>query len=180
MSRKLDGCRGMPMMRVIHYSFLSRFALLRAIADNRVLRRAKCRSKSEPPMMRTPSNSHSLHPFNSARPVDSRWHRINDLADFGKLVRSEFDDDWVIRGLRYVNSLRACRDKADRERLVHEFPDLDAAYRLHTTADKMKRTVVEARLLARQTVEEVAAACNLPVDAVIAYEKIFFQVLGRL
>ena len=39
---------------------------------------------------------------------------------------------------------------------------------------------VEARLLARQSVEEVATICGLSVEAVVAYEKIFFQVLGRL
>ena len=131
-------------------------------------------------MMRNFPSVHPMHPIHSARPVDARWCRITEIADSGIRATHKLDDDWIKRGWRYVKQLRACRNQQDRERLTLDMPDLDAAYRLHTTDNKMERAVVEARLLARQTIEEVAAACGLSVDAVLAYEKIYFQVIGRL
>ena len=129
--------------------------------------------RSEPP-------PHPMHPYHSARPVAARWHRINDLIDCGRRPCHELDDAWIRRGWAYVLRLRACRLQHDRENLSREFPDMDAAYRLNTSDDKMEHAVVEARLLARQTVDEVAVATGLPNEAVTAYEAIFFQVLGRL
>ena len=121
-----------------------------------------------------------MHPYHSARPVAARWHRINDLIDCGRRPCHELDDAWIRRGWAYVLRLRACRLQHDRDNLSREFPDMDAAYRLNTSDDKMEHAVVEARLLARQTVSDVAGATNLQVGAVTAYEAIFFQVLGRL
>jgi hypothetical protein len=121
-----------------------------------------------------------MHPIHSARPVDARWLRIKDLADHGSRADGEYDDEWIRRGLLYVIRFRQIRDKNDRELLLCDFLGIDVAYQLHTSPDTMKRCLVEARLLARQSVEEVAAICGLSVEAVVAYEKIFFQVLGRL
>lgn len=121
-----------------------------------------------------------MHRINSTRPVDARWRRITDLADCGMHARHTLDDDEIRRGLTFLNRLRACRDETDRVRLRQEMPDIDAAHRLHTSDDKMERALVEARLLARQTINEVAAACRLTRGAIIAYERIFFQIFGRL
>jgi len=121
-----------------------------------------------------------MHPSHTARPVDARWQRVCDLARRAKRARHKWDDDWVRLGLRYLNRLSACSSDADRARLARQMPDLDAAYHLHATAGRLERGVVEGRLLAGQTVEQVAAACGLSTAAVTAYEKLFFQVLGRL
>ena len=123
---------------------------------------------------------HPMSPYNSDRPVDARWLWVTRLADTVRHANDPEDDDWIRYGLRYLNQLLACKGPSDRERLAQTMPDMDAAYRLYTCNDKLTRAEVEARLLARQTVEEVAAACNLTVKTVITYEKIFFQVLGRL
>jgi hypothetical protein len=121
-----------------------------------------------------------LSPKNTDRPVDARWRRVADLARRRRHPWGRWDDDWVRRGLRYVNRLRACLGNADRARLAAEMPDVDAACRLHLTTDKVARGALEARLLAGQSVEEVAACCGLTPEAVTAYVRLFFDVLGSL
>src|SRR5262249_56031887 len=44
----------------------------------------------------------------------------------------------------------------------------------------LARGILEARVLARQSFEEVAAACGLTPQAVEAYHDLFFAVRGRL
>ena len=44
----------------------------------------------------------------------------------------------------------------------------------------MERGALEARLLARQTDVEVAAACGVMPTAVVAYEALFFEVRDRI
>jgi hypothetical protein len=121
-----------------------------------------------------------LHPQHPCRPVDARWQRVTDLTGRGEPANHKWDDDWVRRGLDYLNRLRACRDDADRDRLARAVPDIDAAYRLHETPDKLTRGILEARILARQGAEEVAADRGLTPAAVTAYEALFFSVRGKL
>jgi hypothetical protein len=121
-----------------------------------------------------------LAPSNTARPVDARWKRIVDLADRGEPAAHRYDDQWVRHGLVYLNRLRSCLGEQDRARLAQEFSAIDTAYKLYGSTNKLDRAILEARLLARQTIDEVAAFCGIPVEAVVIYEGLFFQVLGRL
>jgi len=119
-----------------------------------------------------------LSPDFSARPVDARWQRIMDLADRGEQATHQYDDRWVGMGLAYVHRLQACVTDADRERLAREMSHIHAAHQLHKTSNKLARGIVEARLLAGQTVEDTAVACGLAPDTVQAYERLFFAVVG--
>jgi hypothetical protein len=67
---------------------------------------------------------------------------------------------------------------AERGDLAREMPDVDAAYRPH--GDKLCRAIVEARLLARQSFGQVAAACSLSPATATAYEALFFIVTDNL
>jgi hypothetical protein len=120
-----------------------------------------------------------MRPHNTVRPVDARWRWICELARQG-YQRAWDDDEWIQRGLAYVRRQHGCRSPADFEQLAKDFADIHAADRLHSANHKMECAIVEARLLSGQTVEEVVAACNLAVGTVIAYKKLFFQVIGRL
>src|SRR5262249_21163543 len=53
--------------------------------------------------------------------------------------------------------------------------DVGAALRVHK-GDTLTRGTLEARILARLPVDQVAAACRLTVGAVQAYEALFFDV----
>jgi hypothetical protein len=59
------------------------------------------------------------------------------------------------------------------------YPDLHAAHRLYEHGAEL-RFEVEARLLARQSADEIAASTRLLPPTIDAYEAIFFNVRDRL
>lgn len=96
------------------------------------------------------------------QPADSRWRLAGDRARrAGYLPPLPHPDPLVERCTAYLLALLACRGEPDRQRLAEKEPGLDAAVRLYTGGDKIARGTVEARLLARQSVPEVAALCGL-------------------
>jgi hypothetical protein len=113
----------------------------------------------------------------STRPVDARGRIAGRLFPG---VRSHGSDPWIDKAVRYLHARRACRTGADRESLAQKMPDLHTAYQLYEGDDRLARGTVEGRLLSGQTIEEVAAACNLTAGAVAAYHALFFDVMGRL
>jgi hypothetical protein len=123
--------------------------------------------------------AHPMDPRYLARPVDARWQHINDLVDEGRGPAHEYDDVWIKRGWAYYKRLRASTGDPDREQVTRDYLEFAAAYRLHSTGDKLERAIVEARLLAGQSIADVATAPGLTAEAVAAYEAVFFQVIGR-
>ena len=115
-----------------------------------------------------------------ARPLDARWHIVCRLTRRGASRPGRRHDEWVRKAFRYMRGLLNCRSAADRERLARRMPDVGAAYTLHIQPDKLTRGALEARLLARQSVEETAAACGLVPEVVQAYTALFFDVHGKL
>jgi len=124
--------------------------------------------------------AHPMHPHYLTRPVDARWRRINELVDRGQSPSHEYDDAWIKRGCAYRHRLRECNVDEECEHLAIDYPEIAAAYCLHSIGDKLARAVVEARLLAGQSITDVAAATGMTAEAVEAYEAVFFQVIGRL
>jgi hypothetical protein len=115
------------------------------------------------------------------RPVDSRWRVAADRSlRAGYLPPPPHDDPWVERCTAFLLALLACRGEPDRQALADKEPDLDAAVRLYTGGDKIARGTLEARVLAGQTIPQVASLCGLSADAVAAYAALFFDVLGKL
>jgi hypothetical protein len=80
-----------------------------------------------------------------------------------------------------VQYLRAMRrpDTAGEPKVKPELADIHRAYQLHAAASP-QTTVVQARLLARQSPEEVGPLVSLTPAAVKAYEAVFFNVAGKL
>jgi hypothetical protein len=124
--------------------------------------------------------AHPMDPHFITRPVDARWRRIGHLVDEGQRPSHEYDDAWIHRGWAYFDRLRACTGDPDREQLARDHPGIDAAYRLHSTGDKLERATVEFRLMAGQSIADVAAATDLAAEVVEAYEALYFQAIGRL
>lgn len=121
-----------------------------------------------------------LKPFGGH--VDARW-KIAKAVSSGMASRRFFRkdmDEWVIQALSYLHALKACQTDADREKLAANMPHLHGAVLLHESPDKVARGTVEARILARQSLEEVAAACGIAVETVQLYERLFFAVIGKL
>jgi hypothetical protein len=124
-------------------------------------------------------NDVALFPGNTASPVDRRWQIATRILEDAECARVFRQDAWTQRALDYLRALQTCDTDAERDALAAEMADLDAAYRLHA-GDKLTRATVEGLLLARQSVEQVAAECGLTPAAVTAYAALFFDVLGKL
>ena len=124
----------------------------------------------------------ALFPGNTAPPVDRRWQvatRTLEDAGCARVLRRDARTERARDYLRALRALHACHTDAERDALATTMPDLDAAYRLHA-GDKLTRATVEGLLLARQSVEQVAAECGLTPAAVTAYVALFFDVLDKL
>lgn len=122
---------------------------------------------------------HLLNPHNPFQPVDLRWRRCHYLVRHGRRPSRDRDDHATFDGWRYLLDRRTCRDRRDQERLAQRHPAVAAAYYLSRQtrlAEPLKKAEVEARLLARQEDETIAARCGLSAAAVGAYHDLFFAV----
>ena len=113
------------------------------------------------------------------RPVAWRWERAQDLVQRGRYFSRHRDDEPTGRAVHYLRALGSCHTERRLEGLARSRPDVHAARLLH---EGSASTVVEiqARLLARQTPEEIAAITGLPVEVIVAYESLFFNVTDKL
>jgi hypothetical protein len=89
-------------------------------------------------------------------------------------------DPWIASAMAYLQARQACVTTKETDRLARKMPHVHAAYVLYTSRDKLARGLVEARLLAGQSIEQTAAACGLPAEVVHCYEALFFRVRGLL
>jgi hypothetical protein len=109
------------------------------------------------------------------RPLDWRWRRICELHRRQLPANHAKDDAWIRRGVAYKRRQRQSEDSPESG--VREgFADIDDAVAIDCSFPGLQRAVVQARLLAGNSCAEVAAACNLPVAVVDAYQNLFFAV----
>jgi hypothetical protein len=114
-------------------------------------------------------------------PVDRRWQVAIAIIQ-GNAPRRFFhrvDDEFVDRVIRYLAAWQRCHGVRDESRVANEMPHVHQA-RLLRIGPFQPRAVVEARLLAGQSIDEVAAACQLSEETVRHYESLFFAVAGKL
>jgi len=124
-----------------------------------------------PPGEVSPDVYMELHPKNPIPPVHRRW-RIAELVARGFTPwAADLEDPWVQRAVTYLQTPPA----AGTEQPAADLADVDAALQVHKS-DKLTRGTLEARILARLPADQVAAACGLTVEAVQAYEALFFDV----
>jgi hypothetical protein len=119
-------------------------------------------------------------PWQSVQQVDDRWQSAVNRVRRRLPPDPRPEDEWATKSERFIAAVVACRDEAERETVAHQFPDLDAAFQLRTGPDKLARALVEARLLARMPVPEVAAASGLTPQAVEVYERLFFATTEQI
>ena len=120
--------------------------------------------------------------FDPMRALDWRWQRAQSLLDNGSCFRRDRDDEDTGRAVRYLRAVRRSRDAGESISTMKVKPqlvDIHRAHQLHAAANP-QTTVVQARLLARQSVDEIGALVSLAPAVIDAYEALFFNVVNRL
>lgn len=117
------------------------------------------------------------------RPAAWRWIRANYLVDNHLYCTRKRDDEWTCSAAGFLRDLRACRDDLARQRLQRRMLDAWTAYSLYAGRGSTEDFLcweIEARLLAGETVEQVAKRCGLPPGVIDYYHAWFFHVQDRL
>jgi len=127
---------------------------------------------------------HEFLPSNPRRPVNWRWERARDIAEGGVPLSRKYDDVWVRKALQFRLADREATLELDRLYLVDRMPDVFWAYELAFNGDADRgnsmRSEIEARILSRESVNDIAYRCATSPEVITAYEKLFFNVLDRI
>lgn len=122
--------------------------------------------------------------YNFFRTPEWRWERVLQLVDRPGDVpgRCTKRDDNIVRVAKSFLARRKNGDQAMLEKLKFENPGLFYAYEFHQRAqeDPEAAMYIQARLLARQTYDEVAKVMGLLPAAVEWYANVFFDVVPYL
>ena len=115
--------------------------------------------------------------INPMRSPDWRWNRAHALVRFSRYITPRRDDQETGRAARFLRKL--AKSPQDPESVKSEFPDLFAAHAIYT-GSSLFRVELEARILARQSSEEISGHFSAPSACVEAYLATFFDVRDRL
>jgi hypothetical protein len=123
--------------------------------------------------------------YNLFRKPSWRFDRVLQMVDRhptpGRCAKR--DDEFIKKARNFVLRWRGYDDAKEREHeLYEEFGGLYFAYEIYERTDEMPETalIMQSRLLARQTPEQVAEAMRCSVDTVEWYERLFFNISDRL
>jgi hypothetical protein len=119
-------------------------------------------------------------PYDPFTPVDWRWQRASFLASEPTALAHEDDDEWVRKALDFQEALSRCRIESDRQLLAATMPTLWQANAVFNAQPPFLRWALEAYILAAAPFPDIAQRCGLMVEAVTAYERLFFAVSEHL
>src|SRR4051794_13207270 len=108
-----------------------------------------------------------------------RWLRARRLVDRGMYVVRRRDDEPTGRAGQYLRAVARCQPGRPTRGVPRRLADVHAARLLHE-AGGATRLLVQARLLARQSTDEIARLTSVPAAAVDAYEALFFACRASL
>jgi hypothetical protein len=123
-----------------------------------------------------------MHPLQEADPFLSpswRNERVETLLADPEARISRWDDDDVKIFYKFLARFRRAEAR-HRGALARPFPDVYQAYVIRTHPDATVRNVIEARILARQSDEEIAKLNRTTPGAVALYHRLFFDVRPNL
>jgi hypothetical protein len=119
-------------------------------------------------------------PHDPWQPPDRRRRRCDYLLQHGRRPDPAGDDPDTWAAWRYLCGLSRRRDAAGRGRLARRFPAVAEAHNFYTSAEPLARAELEARLLAHEGDEAIAARLGLSPAGVAAYHALYFAVRPRL
>jgi hypothetical protein len=121
--------------------------------------------------------------YNFFRKVDWRWERVLNLVHRqGPPARCTRRDDKAVRAARSFVVRWANGDATVRDRLFIENPGLYYAYDFHRRLESQPTAAffIQARLLARQTPEQIGEIMGVLPDTVQWYADLYFDVVPYL
>jgi hypothetical protein len=113
------------------------------------------------------------------RVADWRWRLAVRVAQ-GRFTPRRWVDRWTVRALPLARSLMRPPVMGGRLRRARTPSAIDLAYQLYCRRESFQRWEVEARLLAGEDFNQVAAKYDCGSAMVEAYHALFFQVQDRL
>lgn len=117
---------------------------------------------------------------NPLRPIDWRWLRAGWLRQTGKYARKSREDPETLLIKRYQTAKAACQNELQLERLMYRMPGLFNAEQFHDREDLDLHWEIEARLLARESLESIAQKLGVDVEVVFWYERAFYNVVEKI
>jgi hypothetical protein len=119
-----------------------------------------------------------LRPNGPCRPVNWRW-QLAERISAKRLVPQEWLDENVIAAATLQRRL-ASGTAWDTERIERTMPELVQAYQLRFGTATALRLEIEARVLARESLESIARKTSVPPTVLALYQQLFFDVADRL
>jgi hypothetical protein len=124
---------------------------------------------------------------NPWRPPNAWWLRAKGIVDDGAPWASCNRDTcqgkgWIKRTERYLLALRQAKTYDQHVQVVVDFNAIYWAHRIHEATDnlRIRRSGIEARILARETNDQIARKTGYSADTIAAFEALFFNVRDRL
>jgi hypothetical protein len=113
------------------------------------------------------------------RRPDWRWQRACWLVENGHYFSCRRDDADTGRAVHYLRALARCRHSVPTPAVLKRFGGIHAARQLHQGGGAT-RLLVQARILARQTSDEIARRTGVPGQVIEAYESLFYHTRNFL
>jgi len=117
--------------------------------------------------------------FNPFRSPSWRWERASELVNRQGASSLEMDDEPTRKSVAFLQALEAFVAAAQSRSLPAWMRPLHDALQLYERGGN-QRLLVEAWLLAGQSIAAVAEACGLEPETVAWYEALFYNVTDRL
>lgn len=107
------------------------------------------------------------------RVPDWRWQQVIRRVNL-------HSDDYVNIATKFYIDLMSAKETNDFQLVYAEYPDLYLAWDIYSEVIGNRKGELEARILARESLDIIAKKLSMPVPAIISYEATFFNVLDRL
>jgi hypothetical protein len=113
------------------------------------------------------------------RRPDWRWQRACWLVENGRYFSCRRDDADTGRAVHYLQALARCRRGVPTAAVLRRFGDIHAARQLHQGGGPT-RLLIQARILARQTSQEIYKFTGVAPEVIDTFEALFFHCREHL
>jgi hypothetical protein len=113
-----------------------------------------------------------------SRPPDYRFRTAHDHVQRGLHLSPQVHDQWTQSTVRYLLARGRCRTSTELSRLTAIASDLHGAIQIYER-ERSLRFMIEARVLAGESMQDIASALGVRLAVVTWYTALFFDVADR-